>query len=174
MVAFLLSHFHRALSLVRLVRMFGLAGGLPCMLGMHFKGRQSIRTFCGLFIFSCSIAKFTAPGGQPKLSRYLVRHSCPSQTIAALAAPKGFKVDRGGLSYLTTFRRKAVFSLSETFLLGNVGWKSAACIQLWADGCDEASFFRGSLSLSSSLREALPPMFLIRDSVTGGPISAMA
>ena len=64
--------------------------------------------------------------------------------------------------YLIIFLRKTDFSSAVTLVLGNDECNKPDSSQLLAMGYRTTSFLRGSVSLSSSLREAFPPMFLVR------------
>lgn len=75
---------------------------------------------------------------------------------------------------LATFLTNIAFSVCETFVLGNEGWFRAASSHSLAFICLLISLFRGSLSLSSSLREAFPPIFLARHWQRRGPSVFMA
>jgi len=72
------------------------------------------------------------------------------------------------------FFRNITLSSRVTCVLGNDGSNSACSSHAWARGWLVTSFFSGSLTFSSSLRAALPPMFWTRVWVSKGPRCAMA
>lgn len=63
------------------------------------------------------------------------------------------------MTYFMTFFANIDLSSAVTFVLGKDGSSRAASSHCFARGCWTTSFLRGSLSLSSSLREAFPPIF---------------
>lgn len=77
-------------------------------------------------------------------------------------------------AYLTTFFTNSDLSSDVTFELGNDGCSKPDSSHCFAFGNWPTSFFTGSLSLSSSLREAPPPMFLASDWHRSGPSVSIA
>lgn len=73
------------------------------------------------------------------------------------------------MTYFTIFFANMDLSSAVTFVLGNDGSIRAASSHCFARGCWTTSFFSGSLSLSSSLRDAFPPMFCTSERVRRGP-----
>lgn len=75
---------------------------------------------------------------------------------------------------LTIFFRKRDFSSADTLSLGKLGSFRAASSHFDAWTCWTISFLSGSVSLSTSLREAFPPMLCINDRDSWGPKCASA
>lgn len=110
--------------------------------------------------FSCCVRKVGSSRRKPKVTNYLIGSTSAAKTVyrSAIVTHAVNTVS----SNLATFLTNIDFSVCDTLLLGNVGWCRPASSHSFALGCLLISFFRGSLSLSSSLREALPPKFLAR------------
>lgn len=72
------------------------------------------------------------------------------------------------------FFKKVDLSASVTCSDEKDGSTKPASSHCFAWGCAITSFFRGSLNLSSSLREALPPMLRTKDRARSGPRCSMA
>lgn len=77
-------------------------------------------------------------------------------------------------SHLIIFFKKKALSLVVTLSLGKDGPMRACSSHACARTCWTTIFLRGSPSLSSSLREALPPMLWTSDCASNGPRCSMA
>ena len=96
-------------------------------------------------------------------------HVCHVSVLVLPTLACGRKDENMDTAYLMTFFTNADFCSALTLLLGKEPSLSAVCSQSLAPACLLTSFFKGSLSLSSSLREAFPPKFLARLWAKSGP-----